>query len=73
MGKYLTNSLSNLQFLTPRQVAAVYQVKEVTVRTWLRRKLIKGVKIGHSWRIPRSAIEEEGGKNDFGGGLPGSQ
>lgn len=34
------------------------QVREITVRLWLRRKLIRGVKIGHSWRIPREAIQE---------------
>lgn len=45
-------------YLTPRQVAELFQVRELTVRLWLRRRLLKGVKIGHLWRIPRRAVEE---------------
>ena len=49
---------SSLEFFTPKEVAEIFKVREITVRLWLRRKLIRGVKIGHTWRIPRSAIEE---------------
>jgi excisionase family DNA binding protein len=49
---------SNAEFLTPAQAARVFQVREITIRLWLRRKLLRGVRIGHSWRIPRAAIEE---------------
>jgi excisionase family DNA binding protein len=34
------------------------QVKETTVRLWLARGLFRGVKIGHTWRIPLAAIEK---------------
>jgi excisionase family DNA binding protein len=46
------------EFLTPQQAARSFQVRETTVRLWLQRGLMRGVKIGHTWRIPRSAIEE---------------
>ncbi len=49
---------NNAEFLTPAQVGEIFQVKEMTVRLWLRRKLIRGVKIGHSWRISRVAVDE---------------
>ncbi len=48
---------AGVEFLTPVQVAFLMQVKEITVRLWLRRKLIRGVKIGHSWRIHRSEVD----------------
>ena len=51
---------SSLEFYTPEQVAQIFQVKETTVRLWLRRGLLKGIKAGHSWRIPRRAVEEFG-------------
>ena len=60
---------SNLEFLTPKQASLIFQVKEITIRLWLQRGLIRGVKIGHSWRIPRSAIEEfdkPNGTSSFG-------
>ena len=49
---------SSAEFLTPLQVAGIFQVKEMTVRLWLRRRLLRGVRIGHSWRVPRESIEE---------------
>lgn len=48
---------SNPEFFTPKQVAVIFKVQEVTVRLWLRQGLIRGVKIGHTWRISRAAIE----------------
>lgn len=57
-------SPNNSEFLTVGQVASLMQVREVTVRLWLQRKLLRGVKIGHGWRVHRSAIEEYSqGKN----------
>jgi excisionase family DNA binding protein len=45
------------EFLTPRQVAALLQVKEVTVRLWIRRGLLKGIKIGaKEWRISKHEV-----------------
>ncbi len=46
------------EFLTPKQVAVLFQVKERTVTHWLRNGLMRGVQIGHTWRIPKRAIEE---------------
>ncbi len=54
----LTTIPNNAEFLTPSQVAVLFQVREITVRLWLRRQLIRGVKIGHTWRVPRAAIDE---------------
>lgn len=53
----LRQKTSIKQYLTPKQVATLFQVKETTVRLWLRRGLLRGVQVGRSWRIPQSAIE----------------
>lgn len=53
-----TQSPSKPEFLTVRQTADLFQVREVTVRRWIERRLLRAIKIGHDWRIPRSAIEE---------------
>ncbi len=45
-------------YLTPRQVAKLFQVRETTVRSWMRRGMLNGIKIGHSWRIPRDAFDD---------------
>lgn len=49
---------SDAEFLTPEQVARIFQVKETTVRLWLRRGLMRGVKIGHSWRISKTVVDK---------------
>jgi excisionase family DNA binding protein len=59
------------EYLTPDQVAKLLQVREFTVRLWLRRGLLKGIKLGNRsgtgakpgrgavlWRIPRKSLEE---------------
>lgn len=48
---------SKPEFFTPEQVAGMLQVKETTVRLWLRRGLLRGVKIAHTWRISRTEID----------------
>lgn len=57
-------SPSNLELLTPEQVAVIAQVKVITVRLWLRRGLIPGVKIGHTWRISKEALKSFIDKTD---------
>ncbi len=47
------------KFYTIRQAAVIFQVREQTVSLWLRRGLINGVRIGHTWRIPESAFEDK--------------
>jgi excisionase family DNA binding protein len=44
--------------MTVEQVAELMQVRDTTVRLWLQRKILKGLKIGHSWRIPRKSLDE---------------
>ncbi|WP_338819583.1 helix-turn-helix domain-containing protein [Neomoorella thermoacetica] len=51
------------KFYSPHEVAKMYNVKEETVRKWLYRGNIRGIKMGRLWRIPESALREfiEGG------------
>ncbi len=42
------------------------QVKETTVRLWLRRGLLRGVRIGHSWRVPQESLDLA---NEFAGAV----
>ena len=44
------------RYLTPREVAVIYQVKVATIREWLKAGKIKGFRIGGVWRIPSSEI-----------------
>jgi len=46
-------------FYTVSEVADRLDVKESTVRTWLRQRTMTGIKIGNgkAWRIPRTEIE----------------
>lgn len=41
-------------FLTPEQVATALAVKVETVQDWLRRGRLKGLKVGHIWRVRES-------------------
>jgi len=48
------------EWLTLREAAEMLRVSEFTLRRWLQRGLIRGVKLPTSragWRIPRSEIE----------------
>ncbi len=45
------------KYLTTEQVADLLQVKEDTVRLWLRDGVLKGFRIGRRWRIPPEAVE----------------
>lgn len=46
------------KYYTPNEIAKKYNVKEGTVRKWLYRGDLKGIKLGGLWRIPESALEE---------------
>ncbi len=52
-----TSPNSQDEFLTPSQVAELMKVGEFTVRLWLRRGLLRGFRIGKSWRIHQSALD----------------
>lgn len=43
--------------MTVKEVAAVFEVKELTIRQWCRDGKILAAKPGKSWRIPRSEVE----------------
>ena len=46
------------RMLTPDDAAARLQVTARTVRKWLRNGTMKGIKIGHLWRISEATIAE---------------
>ncbi len=48
------------QLLTTEAAARRLDVKQTTVRTWLRKGMLKGTKVGGGklWRISEEAIEE---------------
>ena len=48
---------SGSPYLTPSQIGELLQVKEFTVRLWLRRGLLKGKRLGKSWRVSRESLE----------------
>ena len=48
------------EWLTLKEAAAALRVSELTLRRWLQRGLIRGVKLPTAragWRIPKSEIE----------------
>lgn len=45
-------------YYTPEEVAAIFKVKPMTVREWLRNGLLKGIKVGHSWRISEASLKK---------------
>lgn len=56
-------------FLTPAQVASIFQVTDHTVREWLKAGTIKGIKLPTgAWRIQQSEMtrfaNERYGSND---------
>lgn len=48
------------KMLTVAEVADIFGVKPLTIRTWLKEERLRGIKIGsgHYWRIPESAVIE---------------
>ncbi len=48
------------RLLTPEDAAALLQVSPGTVRKWLRRGTLKGIKVGNGklWRISATTIDE---------------
>jgi excisionase family DNA binding protein len=43
---------------TPAQIAELLQVKEYTVREWLREGALKGVYLGNRWRVEEEELQE---------------
>lgn len=44
--------------LTVHDVAALLQVKEATVRQWIRNKDLRAIKFGREWRVAEADLEE---------------
>lgn len=45
------------RLLTPRQVAGKLDLAPRHVRSLMRRQILPGVKLGHCWRVPESALK----------------
>ncbi len=44
--------------LTVHDAAGMLQVQEATVRSWIRDKRIRAIKVGKEWRIAHKDLEE---------------
>lgn len=42
---------------SPNETAEILKITPDLVRSWLRKNIIKGVKISGSWMVPKSEIE----------------
>lgn len=47
----------NRPLLTVHDAAAMLQVQEATVRSWIRDKRIRAIKLGKEWRIAPQDLE----------------
>ena len=45
------------KLLTPEDAAKILVVEAETVRDWLRRGVLKGIKMGRLWRVKESDLE----------------
>lgn len=53
------------ELLTPEELANILRVSEITIRVWLRKGTLPGLKIGGLWRIKAAdlrALIEKGKK-----------
>jgi excisionase family DNA binding protein len=46
-------------FLTPEEAARHLCVHRETIYMWIKRRKIKAIRFGRSWRIPRSVLQED--------------
>ena len=44
------------EFLTVEQAAELLQVKSTTIREWLKKGKLPGVKVGRLWRVDREGV-----------------
>ena len=47
-----------MELLTVKEVAEILRITDRAMRERLRRGEIKGVKIGHNWRIEKQALDD---------------
>jgi excisionase family DNA binding protein len=45
------------EYLTVPEIAKTLRVSEVTVRTWIRQKRLRGAKFGRDYRVKREDYE----------------
>jgi acetyl-CoA synthetase len=43
--------------LTPEEAASHFRVHVNTIYRWIHEDTLRGVKVGRSWRIPKSAVQ----------------
>jgi len=55
--------MTEKEYLSPVEIAELLGIAEGTVREWLRRGELKGIKVGRQWRIKRDILDKflEGG------------
>lgn len=46
------------KLLTAEEVATRLNIRSETVRGWIRRGRLRGIRVGRLWRIRESALEE---------------
>jgi acetyl-CoA synthetase len=46
------------KLMTPAEVAEILSVTERSVKNWLRGGSLHGIKVGKSWRVEKSAVEQ---------------
>ncbi|MBH8600121.1 helix-turn-helix domain-containing protein [Thermoactinomyces sp. CICC 23799] len=46
------------KLLTPKEVAELLQVSEVTVKKWLRAGRLRGFKVNRLWRVSAEDLED---------------
>ncbi len=50
-------AMTETRFYTVEQAAQALQVRQPTLRGWLRRGIVRGAKLGPVWRIPETELE----------------
>lgn len=46
------------QLYTTGSISQMFEVSTETVRNWIKDKKLEAVKVGNSWRVPKSALIE---------------
>ena len=50
--------MTEKEYLSPTEIAELLGIAEGTVREWLRRGELKGIKVGRQWRIKRDILDK---------------
>lgn len=49
--------MANQKVLTTKQVADIFQVRDYTIREWIKLGKIKAVKIGRRWMVSAEEVD----------------